>query len=206
MFKYMTIKDKKLLHKAQVKQSILDFAQEIASTEGWEAVTMRGISAKIEFALPVIYTHFKNKEAIISTLASKGFVILLEALQAIVDSQIDIPTKAKQLAYTYINFAKTNKALYLAMYGQEGVSSFLDGNLKEGEKMFNFIHDWLKSLVEINHARIPNPWESTKLIWATLHGLITLDNINQINDSKTQVETIASDFIDILLEKWGVKA
>lgn len=200
----MSISDRKLRHKVQVKQAILDFAQEVATAEGWEAVTMRRISAKIEYALPVIYTHFKNKEAIISALAGKGFGLLLEELQKVMESQSDIITTSKQMTLTYIKFAKTHKALYLAMYGQDGVSSFLKGNLEEGEKMFDFIHDWLKNLVQIHQARIPNTWESTKLIWATLHGLITLDNINQINDSKTKVETIASDFIQILIEKWKI--
>jgi len=201
----MSISDRKTLHKTKVKQAILDFAEQVASQEGWEAVTMRRISAKIQYALPVIYTHFKNKEAIISSLASKGFVILFNQLDSAVQTNPNPVQSSLELALTYLNFAKTHKALYQAMYGQDGISSFLNGNLNEGEKVFDFILDHLNQLVEKNSAKIPNTHAATKLIWATLHGLIALDNINQISDTKIEIQTIATNFIKILLQSWELR-
>ncbi len=198
----MSISERKTLHKASIKQAILDFAEEVATLEGWDAVTMRRISSKIEYALPVIYTHFKNKEAIISTLARKGFIILLSQLEATLKSEPENIENSTELALVYINFAKTHKALYQAMYGQSGISSFLQGNLNEGEKVFDLIHNYLIYLVAEKQAKIADPLEATKLIWATLHGLITLDNINQITEAKIKIETVAINFIKILMQNW----
>lgn len=200
----MGIQERKLRHKNQVRQSILDFAESIAANEGWEAVTMRRISAEIEYALPVIYTHFKNKEEIISTLAVKGFTTLLDELQSIITKDNSILNISKELSQAYLRFGKKNKALYLAMYGQEGVSSFMSGNPSEGEKVFDFIQGWLKHLTDTNQAIIPDTWAATKLIWATLHGLVTLNNINQIDDKNIKIEQVVDDFINILAKSWNM--
>jgi len=200
----MSNSENKILKKQALRQSILDFAENIASTEGWEAVTMRRISAEIKYSLPIIYNHFKNKEDIITVLAVKGFKILLETLKATIESGKDVKKIAIDLALAYLDFAKTHKALYLAMYGQESVSTFLPTNLQEGEKVFDFIYVWLEALTKQKIAFIPNVWESTKLVWATLHGLVALDNINQINDTNTKVEKLATDFVNILIDRWEI--
>ena len=202
----MAISEKKILKKQALRKAILDFAERVASLEGWEAVTMRRISAEINYSLPVIYDYFKNKEEIIYNLAFKGYTILLDKLKSIAESDANIRQISVDLAKAYIEFAQTHKAFYLAMYGQEGISSFMPGNPKEAEKVFDFIQDWLKSLVVKNLAKIPDTWEATKLIWATLHGLIALHNINQINDDKISIDQVAVDFINLLLDKWEVKA
>jgi len=202
----MPISEKKIQKKQALRKTILDFAENVASTEGWEAVTMRRISAEIKYSLPVIYDYFKNKEEIISTLAVKGYTILLDELKNIVENGQNNRQISIDLAKAYIEFAQTHKAFYLAMYGQEGISSFMPGNPKEAERVFDFIQNWLKNLVVSNEAKIPDTWETTKLIWATLHGLIALHNINQINDDKISIDQVVIDFINLLLDKWEVKA
>jgi AcrR family transcriptional regulator len=79
----MTSTDRRLRHKQEVRQHILDVAKKIGIEEGWDKVTMRRIATAIGYSLPVIYTHFKDETTLYDTLASELFgSILNECLKS----------------------------------------------------------------------------------------------------------------------------
>jgi AcrR family transcriptional regulator len=200
---FMGSTERRLRHKQTVKQLILDKAQLIAVSEGWGAVTIRRLAEEIEYTLPVIYTHFKSKEEIISEIAKYGFVLLEKSLTQSFNIDSKPRTNAVNLALAYCKFAQDNKALYQAMYGPDGISSFYKGNPIEGEQVFFLVKNNLDSLV-VNGAKIPDTWQATKLIWSTLHGLVSLDFIGRISDQSTNQSEIVTDFINILYNSWGL--
>ena len=61
----MGITDRKLRQKEEVRTSILDTAWEIVVTEGWQSFSIRKVADAIEYSVPVIYSHFENKDAIL---------------------------------------------------------------------------------------------------------------------------------------------
>ena len=78
----MGITDRKLRQKEEVRASILDTAWEMVVTEGWHSFSIRKIADAIEYSVPVIYSHFENKDAILLEFNKKGFQLLAEALAA----------------------------------------------------------------------------------------------------------------------------
>ena len=78
----MGITDRKLRQKEEVRASILDTAWELVVTEGWQSFSIRKIADAIEYSVPVIYSHFENKDAILLEFNRKGFRLLAEALAA----------------------------------------------------------------------------------------------------------------------------
>ena len=57
----MGIKERKLKHKEDLKQSILDAAKKLFLTDGYGATSIRKIAAEIEFSPTTIYLYYKDK-------------------------------------------------------------------------------------------------------------------------------------------------
>src|SRR5438045_2951354 len=113
----MGITDRKLRQKEEVRASILETAWEMVVTEGWQSFSIRKIADAIEYSVPVIYSHFENKDAILLEFNKKGFQLLTEALK---DAKTELQDPAEQLRVmgrAYWNFAFNNKEYYQLMFG-----------------------------------------------------------------------------------------
>ena len=69
----MEIKERKLRHKEDLKQSILDAAKKLFLSEGYGATSIRKIAAEIEFSPTTIYLYYKDKAEIAHALHQEGF-------------------------------------------------------------------------------------------------------------------------------------
>jgi AcrR family transcriptional regulator len=202
----MGSQERRQRHKQQVRTAILEAAQRIATQEGWEAVTMRRLANEIEYTLPILYVHFKSKEEIIAELANVGLADLKGKLEAIQKQYTGHFHDAMlQMSLTYCHYAQDNKAMYEAMFGQNGVSSFTRENPVEGENLFLYIQQNLQTLVDNGVAKIPNTWNATKLVWGTLHGLVALNTLGRISDQSSDLESVVADFVDFLVKSWEIR-
>ena len=77
----MGIKERRQRQRQQLREGILAAAREIASEEGWRAVTIRKIAAIIEYSPPVIYEYFDSKDEILLELMRQGYAEQLEAVE-----------------------------------------------------------------------------------------------------------------------------
>src|SRR4051812_27877718 len=64
----MGVKERRQRERTQIRESILDAALEVFAKGGAEGVTMRALAEAIEYSAPVIYAHFRDKDAIIQEL------------------------------------------------------------------------------------------------------------------------------------------
>ncbi|MEU1534392.1 TetR/AcrR family transcriptional regulator [Streptomyces fagopyri] len=111
----MTLRERRLREQAQRHRLILTTAREMAEAEGWDYVTTRRLADRIEYSQPVLYQHFKNKDAIVHAVALEGFAELAAALRA---ARLGAPEPRGALdavARAYVDFAERGPVLYQAM-------------------------------------------------------------------------------------------
>ncbi|MFJ8010276.1 TetR/AcrR family transcriptional regulator [Streptomyces fagopyri] len=111
----MTLRERRLREQAQRHRLILTTAREMAEAEGWDYVTTRRLADRIEYSQPVLYQHFKNKDAIVHAVALEGFAELAAALRA---ARLGTPEPRAALdavARAYVDFAERGPVLYQAM-------------------------------------------------------------------------------------------
>ncbi len=77
----MGTKQRREREHAEVRQQILLAAREIASQEGWQAVTVRKVAERIEYSHAAIYAYFDNKKALLFALLIEGFALLRDELR-----------------------------------------------------------------------------------------------------------------------------
>ena len=113
----MGILERRQRQKTEVRTSILQAAWEVVLTEGWQALSIRKIADAIEYSVPVVYTHFDSKDAILHEFTKEGFRLLTEVITRQRDSQTDGGRQLEAMAEGYWNFALEQKEYYQLMFG-----------------------------------------------------------------------------------------
>jgi AcrR family transcriptional regulator len=145
---------------------IVTAARELLETEGWDAVTTRRLAEQVEYSQPVLYSHFKGKDAIMAAVAVEGFADLAADLRKAREDAAD-PLVAVSKAY--LTFADHRPALYDAMFSQAVDLPFATPEAPPA------LHAGFNELLAAAspHAN-EEPGLLTELFWAALHGLATL--------------------------------
>lgn len=178
-----------------IKEKILRAARKIAVKNGWPAVSIRKIAKEIEYTPPVIYEHFRNKEAILAELETIGFQILAKAID---EARLKAPSPEQQLvsmSEAYWDFTFEHVELYQVMYNLEGVQSTparTDAIRQSGQ-----------SIVELLKYLHTFPAEREGLFfnwWALSHGFVSLVLSGQVPGMKPQLKVYYLDAVKRLMK------
>src|SRR4051794_37536340 len=111
----MTSSDRRERQRAERHRLIVDSARQLAEAEGWDAVTTRRLAERVEYSQPVLYSHFANKDAIVTAVALEGFAELATLL-ARAREGADDGRALRAVLDAYLGFAQERPALYEAMF------------------------------------------------------------------------------------------
>jgi AcrR family transcriptional regulator len=96
--------DRRERARAEIRARILDAARDLFATEGAASVTMRQIAERIEYTPPAIYTHFKDKNALLDALMHDDFQVFAQTFQATLRTE-DPVERIAVMGRAYIDFA-----------------------------------------------------------------------------------------------------
>jgi AcrR family transcriptional regulator len=105
------------------RNAILAAARKLAVAEGWPKVSIRKISAEIAYTPPVIYVHFKNKEAILIELELLGFRKLKFTLEEARRQSNNPEQQLLDQTGAFWDWAFQNAEVYQVMFNMEGIRS-----------------------------------------------------------------------------------
>ena len=192
----MGIKERRQREIVRVKADILKAARQLARQNGWPAVSIRKIAGIIEYTPPVIYEHFKNKEAILSELELEGFQSLRRMLD---DARTSAQTPEQQLlaiSEAYWDFAFNNPDLYQVMFNMEGVQSQAADT--------NSIRNTGKSILESLRYLQTFPAERESAFfnwWAMAHGFVGLAMSGQLPEMDNSLKSYFMEATKRLVSK-----
>ena len=165
----MSVQERRVRERAQRERLIITTARDLAEAEGWDAVTTRRLAELIEYSQPVLYSHFKGKDAIMAAVAVDGFAEMAAQLSTARSTAATPRAALAAVASAYTDFAERHPSLYDAMFTHAVDLPFADpatpAALLEG---FATIRETVRPFsgddVDV-HAEV---------LWAALHGLVTL--------------------------------
>ncbi|HUR03057.1 MAG TPA: TetR/AcrR family transcriptional regulator [Nonomuraea sp.] len=166
----MSIEERRKRERAEREQLIITAARALAEAEGWEAVTTRRLAERVEYSQPVLYSHFKGKDAIMAAVAVEGFADLATDLRAARSSASDPRQALAKVSAAYADFAERRPALYDAMFSLTVDLPFATPQAPPA------LH---AGFGELSEALRPQAGDDdlallTETLWAGLHGLVTL--------------------------------
>lgn len=179
-FSGVSIQDRRERERAERHQLIIDAARELAEGEGWEAVTTRRLAEKVEYSQPVLYSHFKGKDAIVRAVAIEGCSELARQLRKARAARGK--SRLQAAAEAYLEFAEARPALYDAMFVQQTDIPFgTDETPQELKDAFG----------ELVAAVEPGAGDRdvetlTEVFWSTLHGIATLTHGKRLRPGQHQ--------------------
>jgi AcrR family transcriptional regulator len=167
----MAIEDRRTRERAARRQLIIATARKLAEHEGWDAVTTRRLSTEIEYSQPVLYKHFASMEGIVASVALQGFDELAHALSSARSGATAGQDALARVAHAFIRFADDNPALFDAMFTRATTLHFA---APDTPAELNAAFAELRAAVDMV-AGNRDADTLTELLWAALHGLVTLD-------------------------------
>jgi AcrR family transcriptional regulator len=167
----MAIDDRRARERSERRRLITSTARRLAEQEGWDAVTTRRLSTEIEYSQPVLYKHFSSMEGIAAAVAVEGFGELAEALRAARAGATDGADAVARVAQAFIGFAHDNPALFDAMFTRATTLPFAaEDTPPELHTAFAELRAAVDTVAGSRDADT-----LTEVLWAAVHGLITLD-------------------------------
>lgn len=153
------------------RDQIVGAARAVAGAEGWEAVTMRRLSAELGATQPVIYSAFPGgRQAVIDAVALDGFTAVAAALEA-------VPAEPRPRMQAYLAFANEQPRVYEAMFSMPSELSFGSGAGPEPLR---------RAFAAIRAAFPGDDDTGAEVAWATVHGLASLENSERLPASRSE--------------------
>ena len=130
----------KQYHHGNLAASILQRAAEVINEEGIEALTLRGIARDLGVSHGAPNRHFKNKAALLSALATDGWLRMRDAtLDAADDTGSDnAHIRLNAMGRGYLRWALSNRSLYRTLYHPD-VNRYASRELIEAVDRFSAV-------------------------------------------------------------------
>ena len=176
----MSVQERKQRERAERERLIVATARELAEQQGWDAVTTRRLAESIEYSQPVLYSHFKGKDAIVRAVAVQGSGELARRLRKARPAQGK--SRLRAAAEAYLEFAVERPALYDAIF-------VLEVDLPWGtEDAPAELRDAFGELVAaVEPVAGDRDLETlTEVFWSSLHGIATLTHGKRLRPSHHQ--------------------
>ena len=178
----MGIAERKERQKVELRDRILKAAREIVLKDGYDALTMRKIAQKIEYAPGTIYLHFASRDEIALQLVQSGFSELLTFL-APVTAITDPLERIEAIGRGYAEFGLSHPETYRLIFMED--PKFTDEVLtmqlaprgepgSPGDQAFTLVFQTCDELIRKGIFKPIDPELCTYILWSTMHGIVSL--------------------------------
>jgi AcrR family transcriptional regulator len=184
---------KRAYHHGDLERALVDTAVRMIKDEGVQALTLRGVGARLGVSRTALYRHFDHKEALLARVASEGFKRFHEALAtAAARALARRADPLAAMAAAYMRFALANPSHYQTMFSGALAHPPRDPDLVEhGEAAFNVLLDTIRGEQRRGRIGPGNPLDLAEITWALSHGLATLGLAGQLQRTPKQLEALA---------------
>ena len=176
----MGVKERRQRERTQVREKILDAALEAFSKEGAEGVTMRALADAIEYSPPVLYAHFRDKDALIQELCYRQLRSLAKAFANF--GALDPVERLRRIGYVYADFAVENPSHFRFLFLTRHELIIDDDELAKEDPQRN-AYAFLKQTVKdglaagVFRPEYTDAEEIAQLCWGSAHGMVAIQNI-----------------------------
>ena len=206
----MGVKERRQREKTQVREKILDAALEFFAREGVEGVTMRALADAIEYSPPVIYAHFRDKDAIIRELCNRQIRGLAQAFSTF--GALDPVERLRRIGYAYTDFAVQHPSHFRFLFLTEHALPDELGDDPE-QNAYAFLKQTVKDglAAGVFRAGYTDAEEIAQLCWGSAHGLVALHNIKaqaswiEWRDARTSARRLIDATLDGIVKPEAVK-
>ncbi len=163
-------------HHGDLRNALLEATLVLIEEKGINAFTIREVAKRAGVSHAAPYRHFKDKEALLFTVAREGFDLMVSETKKRSAKYPDDPLARFQLSgLSYIDFAISHPSHYRVMfYTGENKDRFPDDLVASSTESFRLLLDTIRECQEKNIIKPGDPNEFALSAWAIVHGYAKL--------------------------------
>ncbi|MCB9896975.1 MAG: TetR/AcrR family transcriptional regulator [Planctomycetes bacterium] len=169
---------------AQVPRRILEQTRHLLVRDGWAALSMRKVAARVGCTATNLYRHFASKDALVHALIDEGMAELHGRLAVAVADGGSPDERLECLCRAYLSFARTNREYYEIMFmlHPERMERYPPESYRRARRNLELIEDVLADGrgVARDDARLP---AAATAVWSALHGAASLQLAFRVDHS-----------------------
>lgn len=164
--------ERKVRSHEQTRLGIVNTAKDIASREGWQAVSIRKIADAIDYSAPIVYEYFDSKDVLLDEIRNEGFGHLQQEYNRILKLYRDPEKRLFEISLIQWEFARQHPEIYQVMYNLDGAYCTMPVYQSAAMQAVG------KIVSDAIYSFIPKAKEAIKRLyfqwWSVSHGMIML--------------------------------
>jgi AcrR family transcriptional regulator len=170
------LKERRERERGEVRERLLNAARELFVEEGYEAVSMRKIGARVGYSAMALYRHFRDKDDLLRTLCEADFRRLREAMDR-VPPGTDPVARLFALGEAYVRFAveypNQYRLLFLAPL-PAGARSEVKDHVPAEQDAYELLRVTVAEAIAGGRFRPEHRDDHliAQTLWAAMHGVV----------------------------------
>ncbi len=163
------------LPNSEVRNKILQAAQELFLAQGVSHVSMRKIATCIGYSPTTIYLYFENKRDLLSALIQDYYSDFIMQAEEVMQAQDNCPKtslRAYMMLFVHNGLSKPDYYKLMVQLFEAGES--YDNSGSHGQQVYSHLKILVERCIAAKLVCVPNPNIAVQAIWTVVFGLTTL--------------------------------
>jgi AcrR family transcriptional regulator len=165
-------------HHGNLRETLLQGAVRVIAEVGPAAFTLREVARRAGVSHNAPYRHFRDKDALLATVAAQGFRELTRAMREAGERPSKVPLNAleklKQSGLAYVAFAVRRPEHFTVMFDAPVVTSKDPEYAQAPQEAFNTLVNYIRNCQEEGQLPAGNTLERALYAWSLVHGIAKL--------------------------------
>jgi len=157
----------------KIKQMAIDAGRKIIEEKGFSGLSARKVAGEIGYTVGTLYNVFENFTDLICHINDKTLDGLKSYLEDSVDPHQNSIDSLKKLGDSYVQFARDNTHLWLALFEFQHPKDFLLPQWYS-DKVRSVFEVPLKIIAPMFHGNLKRAEYEARVIWGGVHGICLL--------------------------------
>lgn len=149
-----------------MKQEILDTAMEIGIEEGFEALTVRKISDRMDYTTGVIYHHFKDKQEIIDEIQKNANLEMKKRILAVIKPDGGFIENATRVFHSIMELAINERERYNLIV----LDKYSTNRNEESSEFLHILEANIEKGIELGEIKKVDIKKTALCIWSSFLG------------------------------------
>ena len=169
-------------------------AARLFAKHGYAGVTLRAVAKELGVSAMTPYRYFENKDELFAMVRTEAFRRFADVQRDAVVGVDDPEDALRKLGRAYVSFALDEPDAYHAMFDslQAQAGSFRELDVEQ-KRAFSYLHAAVKAAVSADLLQ-GDPLLRAHMLWAQVHGLVSLHLAGRLAQGCTLDELISSVF------------
>lgn len=187
----------------ETKAKLLQVTRAIIDEDGLDAVTLRHVGTRSHLSRGAAYRHFKNKEELLSAIATENFDRLLVNLNTLSQAGLDPIEAVRTLMINFHQFGLANREHYQLMFSTPWNKDRFPHLHKTAKKVFEKVHEFIAKLLDFCGTNQSKSLQQTAITYSFIHGLVELNLAGHMENAKglDDADKLINEYLNLIAKK-----